>query len=414
MKDIKKYASTYIILCQCLRMPANTIMHNGFMINYLKSHDIRSGDIIFIMNVIPYVIKCIFLVIFARYLDKSTSVKLNIWGYLLLISGFLLFIFPNFINLMTSLDFFILGMILFSFGNTIYNSNWYTIVCSLIKYQNRQKFLGILRLSWQIFGLIFSIVCSAYFTYASDANVFLYTLLFLTFSLLVGMYFYYHIISSSRDLRKTNNQAFDSITKLSVKKYYIKFLVYIFVVNALTINIPIIMQLYQKEVLSFTDRDTLNMGYIFIFGQIVGFWFGRTISGQIGFIISNVTRATILLLILSLNICNDYIFLTIMAIFNFLLGSSTAIYDISETITIIKISSKKNHSLFISILNTAIAIGATLGSLSYSFYFKLNFQDFEFKTDLISLGKFEILFLIIAIMTILVELFRQFIKIFSK
>jgi MFS family permease len=322
---------------------------NGFLLSYFLKMGFESSDVLILLS-LPSVIMFLLSVPFAYYADRYGKKKIGISGMILMISGFFFIILAGFFDQQISIRFIVGGIALFSIGLSAFLSGWFALLSPLIPETIRGSFFGTLRVSWQIFA----IVCSLILTFILEKNASLgtYQLILVFFTcLLISQIFLYLKIP---EIEKSEFQK-KSIWKIAAAipevPGYLPFCAYCFLLMLATGAWPVTMGLLEKNVLHFSDDTIVHMGTMLFLGSMVGFYTGGKMVDKFGTKMVFLVVHFSYFLFLFLVILRGLIPVSLVSYFSFLtfsLGLIQASSSIALTSEMMALAPAKNKAVIIS------------------------------------------------------------------
>ena len=130
---------------------------NGLLLAYFSRLKIPSSEILFLLA-LPSILQFLLVLIFSYLSDRVGKKVIGASGLLCSASAFYLFWQAGFIEGFWRYGLTVMGVIFFGVGTAMTFSNWFALLHPLVPQQIRGRFFGRLRLTWQGFGFLFSLL----------------------------------------------------------------------------------------------------------------------------------------------------------------------------------------------------------------------------------------------------------------
>lgn len=269
-----------IVLSVCASIMPQLFFKNGFLLSYLLKTGFKSSEVLILLS-FPPGIMFLLSVPFAYYADKYGKKKIGVSGIILTIFGLLFIMLAGFFDQQISIKFIVGGIALFSIGVSAYLSGWLALLSPLIPADIRGSFFGTLRVSWQIYAIVCSLILTFILTKDASLEIYQIILSFFTCLLIVQIFLYLKIpeIETSRPKKKSIWKIVARIPEISG---YLPFCAYCFLLMLATGAWPVTMGLLEKNVLNFSDDTIVHMGTMLFIGSMIGFYTGGKMVDKFG------------------------------------------------------------------------------------------------------------------------------------
>ncbi|NEO54642.1 MAG: MFS transporter [Okeania sp. SIO3B5] len=398
-----------IILCQCVGILPLIFLKNGFVLNYIQKFGIGDEVIILLLTFIPNIIVLAIKLPLAFLSDRKGIKKIgniSIWMQLL---GFgilpLIYFIPD-----NSSFLFTLSIIIYSLGNSIFFSNWFSLISPLIDKKEVGGFFAILRISARITGLTLTFISSGLIVLYKSEYVYISILSLITFLLAIRFKYYSKIPELTKPNKDIGN-IFISWRILRKNRSYIRFCKYYFCISFLTSSLPLFFNLFEKATLNLSESQIIMMGFVTQIGSIAGFWIGAQIvdykSNQYLFRMSNATFFIIVTLFMFVkSIVNTPNIITV-TILTFIMGLTISAFRIGAIAEPLKQIQEEQKSFGITLSLIMEPAGGTLSGLILSQYLKY-WKDLNLTIGKLALSHYEIYIGAIAIVFLFINIFFRF------
>ena len=130
---------------------------NGLLLAYFSRLEISSSEILLLLA-LPSILQFMLVLVFSYLSDRVGKKLIGATGLFCSASAFYLFWQAGFSEGFWRHSFSVVGVVFFGIGTAMSFSNWFALLHPLIPQQIRGRFFGRLRLTWQGFGFLFSLL----------------------------------------------------------------------------------------------------------------------------------------------------------------------------------------------------------------------------------------------------------------
>ncbi len=130
---------------------------NGLLLAYFSRLEISSSEILLLLA-LPSILQFMLVLVFSYLSDRVGKKLIGATGLFCSASAFYLFWQAGFSEGFWRHSFSVAGVVFFGIGTAMSFSNWFALLHPLIPQQIRGRFFGRLRLTWQGFGFLFSLL----------------------------------------------------------------------------------------------------------------------------------------------------------------------------------------------------------------------------------------------------------------
>ena len=130
---------------------------NGLLLAYFSRLEISSSEILLLLA-LPSILQFMLVLVFSYLSDRVGKKVIGATGLFCSASAFYLFWQAGFSEGFWRHSFSVAGVVFFGIGTAMSFSNWFALLHPLIPQQIRGRFFGRLRLTWQGFGFLFSLL----------------------------------------------------------------------------------------------------------------------------------------------------------------------------------------------------------------------------------------------------------------
>jgi MFS family permease len=407
--EIKK-SHRNIILTQCAGLLAMQFLGNGFVLNYIKKFGVADGTTMLLLTFIPNLLIVLMTLPLAHLSDKVGMKKIGNTGNSLQVLGFglltLAYFYPS-----HAVTIFVLSILIYSFGFSLFASNWFALIDPLVKPEGRGRFFAVLRIIWQLVGIVITFIVSSLIVFSDSKIMYLWILAFITVMMAVRIIFYVRIPEVKKPDKSLGSMK-DSWRKLKKNKVYIKFCWYSFFMTFLASGLMTFFNLFEKGSLGFSESQIVIMGFVGQGGAIVGFWAGAMVVDRKGnevlFSVANVVKLLIVGLFVFIKIIPLPAIITAGCL-TFMFGFIYSAFGIGATAEALKRVDDEAKSFGIGVSATMAAAGGVLASLFSSQYLKFG-TDLSVSFGSLQLNHYELYLVFISFGYLLINLFFRFKK----
>ena len=362
-KQTKKTLLT-IILAQCAGLIFFLFFNNGFILTYLSQLEIPSYHILFLLSLIPMG-GLLFTLPFAYLSDRLGKKKIGQSGLISSVLGMFILIAAGSFKAQGAMISTI-GIAIISLGFTAFGASWLALLSPIIPEEIRGRFFGILRVSWQLCGIAFTLTVTALLTVFTTIHFFQYVLLFGLGGAVIRICLY-QTLPELEPTPPPTKSLFSSLLEIMRTPGYLPFCAYMFLITLFTGAIPWVIGLLGKDILLFSDSQILLLGNAGAAGAVIGFYLGGKMVDKIGtksvFLICHIGFSIILLLTALRGIFpfSDIVTLCLMSGFFGITFAASSIAILSELMAIIPVENKSLSTGFhVSLYNAGLAFSSLL------------------------------------------------------
>ena len=335
---------------------------NGLLLAYFSRLGLSSGEVLALLA-LPALVQFLLVVPFGFLSDWFGKKRLGLAGLSCTALGLML---------MTSLGslpdprWMAWGATgLFSLGSALLNSNWFALVDPLIPSQERGRFFGNLRLTWQTVGFLFALGASHFLGQSSELQVYQVLFGLIAFFGVARMGSYWKIPEVERS-HPPSASFRKVITEVLALPGYLPFCAYCFLLMLFTGACPQLFGLLERNVLGFNDDQLVWVGSLLTVGSLAGFVLGGRAVDRFGtryvFLLCHLAFGTILLLFLGRSLV-PVPPLVWVGFLTLLFGVALAASGIAMTSEILSLIPKENKSLATGVWLTLHSGGAGLSGI---------------------------------------------------
>lgn len=259
-----------IIAMQCAGSVSMLLFQNGFALTYALKLGIAPHSILSLFAMLPLLGMLLTLPL-AYASDRFGKKRMGLAGVMLSLIGFLLL--PAAPILPWTAAGLWIGILIFSAGNAAGTASWFALLSPIIPAEIRGRFFGRLRVSWQTFGLLFSLAVAALLKWNESVRV--YQLILAATALLLAVRLVlYRRIPELEPPCASDGGFLSALTAVLRIPGYLPFCFYLFLIALFTGSAVMLFGLLEKQVLGFSDSRIVVMGNLLAFGSIAGFFAG--------------------------------------------------------------------------------------------------------------------------------------------
>jgi MFS family permease len=395
-----RHTQFMVFTTACLGGVAYLGFTNGFLLAYFSRLNLSEGLILGLLAA-PAIVQFLLVVPFGYLSDWFGKKLLGTIGIVGMTSALGILAAPELfseVSLTVSV-----GVVLFSAGSALVQSNWFALLDPLIRERERGRFFGSLRLTWQTFGFFFALGVSYLLERFSEIETYRWILGGIALLGLLRLFSYWgipeleHSHPPSASLRKT----FFEVLALPG---YLPFCAYCFLLMLFTGACPQLFSLLERQVLGFSDDQLVLVGNLLTVGALVGFVLGGRAVDRFGtryvFLLCHLLFGVILVLFLFREQV-PFPLMVFLGMLTLLFGFAQAASGIAMTSEILSLIPKENKSLATGIWLTLHSGGAGLSGLLCGQVLEVGLLSSEWGFSGMRLSAYDSLILICGVMTLL-------------
>lgn len=267
-----------VIVAQCAGAISTLLLQNGFILTYALKLKLPPHGVLLLFSMLSLIGMLLTLPL-AYISDRFGKKRIGILGAVLSLAGFLLL--PAAGSFSWALGFLWTGMIVFSIGNAAGVAGWFALLSPIIPAEIRGRFFGRLRVSWQSFGLLFSLTVAGLLKWREEVWVYQAVLAAAGFLLAIRLFVYLKIPELEPKCA-SDGGFFKALVGVIKIPGYMSFCCYLFLLALFTGASVTLFGLLEKEVLGFSDSRIVVMGNLLAIGAIAGFFAGGKMVDRFG------------------------------------------------------------------------------------------------------------------------------------
>ncbi len=273
-----------VIVGQCTGALAQLTFSNGLLLLFLQSAGFDGASALLLMSIYG-IVQPILLLPFAYIGDRDRR-RMLMLGALWSMVGFAALA-------TTSLPFWLrlgshgamipaaVGIAVFALGVAFMGAPWYAILSEIVPSHMRGSFLGKLRLSWQMVGLGFGVVCTFLLGLGQQGRMLQIIILCCVAGMAIRMVTFRGIPPLER--HPPNDARFrDAVWSVVCIPGYSGFCCYVFLLTLVTASAATLFALIEKDAAGFHDRGVVWMGNLLAMGAVAGFYLAGLLVDRIG------------------------------------------------------------------------------------------------------------------------------------
>ena len=353
-------AQRRIIMANCAGMVPMLAYSNGFMLALLGEVGISREDALQALA-IPSVIGALTSIPLAYVGDRIGTRRMGSIGCGLMIAGICLMIFaawgrmPNLMRVAIAVD---------SLGTAALSSVWFTVLVSVVSNEQRGRFLGRMRMSWQLVGVVVGLVLAGLMQATHELEIFLAVLVIFVVCQLTRMTFF-RMLPQPLALDGGHNGFLKALTSILPTPMYLPFGAYSFLLRLAVGSLPWVFLLLEKDVHGMSSGEFMLLANLLAVGSLAGFWIGGRLVDRHGtrpvFLVAHAGFAGIALFVLLRGAIPLPIF-AVFAIATMCWGMIDACAGIAQNTETFALAPSQHRSLAITILITSSTAGTALSA----------------------------------------------------
>lgn len=352
-----------IILTQCVGVIAILLFSNGFMLTYLSRLGIPSYRILFLLSLVP--LTSLFTTMpFAYLSDRFGKKWIGNRGLLTLLAGLLLLTAAGSFEKQAELI-AVGGILIIALGGSANTSSWFALLSPIIPKEIRGRFFATLRISWQLCGIVFTLILTALLEIFTQIRFFQYVLVFVIGMTVLRIHLY-RKIPELESGTLSSQKIWTTLSAILRIPSYLPFCAYAFLLTLVIGSIPWVFGLLGKDALLFSDAQIFIMSNFGAVGAIFGFYFGGKMVDKFGtkpvFLICHLSFSSVLLLAVLRGLL-PFSPIAAMSLVSGLFGLSAAASSIAFSSELLAIIPVENKSLSTGFYLSLTSAGTAFSSL---------------------------------------------------
>lgn len=394
-----------VIMFTCANIFSFQAFSNGIILLYLKALGISESRLLVYIT-IPVLFLTVFRIPIAFFADRVGKKKLGYIGILTGFVGFLVILSASFASSSINEWIVLAGILLFSSGSVLTAAGWFALLDGIIHKDIRGRFLGRMRLSWQITGVVFSAFVAWIMMEMPGVGAFRVILGIISFFAFIRLFLYMRIPEVEKP-RPGRKGAFATLAEIIRSDGVASFGAYVFLLTFFTSNAPSIFSLMEKQFIGISDSFVVALATLTLIGSITGYWLGGQAVDRFGtkpvFMICHLSYPAIFAI---------YIFrgafpLSIMpplVLAHFLFGLIVASASIAITTEMLALLPENNKSVASSFMISFQLGGSAAAGFVCAGIVKMAFLKSTWNFHFLELNKYDSILLGCAVMVLMLVL----------
>ena len=389
-----------IIYTQCTGAVSMLLVQNGFVLTYSLRIGIPPHGILFLFSMLSLVGMLLTLPL-AYMSDRFGKKRVGLIGAVISLAGFLLL--PLAGSLPWAAGFLWTGLLVFSVGNATGMAGWFALLSPIIPAEIRGRFFGKLRISWQTFGLLFSLGVAGLLKWRETIPMYQAVLAAAAGLLAMRMMLYRKI--PELEPERADTDSFRTMLFGIVKvPGYISFCCYLFLQALFTGAAATVFGLLEKEVLGFSDSRIVVMGNLLALGSIGGFFVGGKMVDRVGTHRVFLSTHGLFALVLTGFCLRGLVPLNPIwpiSVLTMLFGAVSGAFGIASTSEMLALIPPKNKSIATGVFSALTWAGVSASNLLVGQAFKFNVLIPEWQIGSLTLSAYDTVLISSAILMFL-------------
>ncbi len=401
-KDCKK-AMRNAVFAQCFGTLGMLLFENGMLLLFLLALGISQTRVMSYLAV-PWM--CFIVTVpAAYYAGRIGQKKVGASGNLLCVLGVFTISCAGFASGTVLREIIsVSGIVLLALGLSMFQSSWFALLRPIVPPKIRGRFLGHLRLSWQISCIIISGIAAWILSLCSALWV--YQAIIATLAVLIlGRSFFYDKIPELVKPSLTTGSFRESFMKILHLQGYASFGAYIFLIKIFTAYCPTIFALLEKQVLHLDSGTVIWLANIGLAGSFAGFFLGGWMVDKIGtkmiFVMCHIGFALILGIFVMRGFCGSLMLMPALWFSHFFFNLTVAASSIAITTEILAMLPALNSALASSMLMAFVYAGTAVAGFVGATAIDLGFLMENWTLWSMEMSRFDSILLACAVMILL-------------
>jgi MFS family permease len=392
------------ILCQCFGCLGYLTHANGLLLVYLTRLGQPSARVVFFLSIWP-LISALFMLPAAYISDRHGKQLLGLIGGMLITCSFGLMMAVAAFEPATQPWIIAASMLLYGLGGAAFNATWFALLSPVVPEAMRPRFFGVLRMSWQVVGVVFTVICAMLLRGDVAIRTYVAVLAVATCGTAARCVVYWRIPELEK-VKSTGRSFRESCALVMRTPGYMPFCAYVFLLTLSTASCTVIFGLLLKHVMRVDDGTVVwLMGVGMMLGQLLGFYLGGKAVDRWGtkssFLVCHFGFALVLVLIVGRGLLPAGVQFAAVALLALTFGAIGAASSIAISTEMLVLIPPQDKSISTSMCVLLQQAGGSLSGLVFSAMLKLEMLNEQWSWLGVTFSRYETILLGCGLMVLL-------------
>jgi MFS family permease len=253
---------------------------NGVLLLYLTKLDFGSASTLLILA-LPMIALPVLQMPAAYRADRRGVRGFVLLGNAVCVGGFAIVAAAGLLPGALAAPVAVVGIAIYAVGASLGNAAWFSMLSPLVPAGMRGGFFGSMRVTWQLTGLAFGVICTFALGRDTPLAVFVAILAVISAAMVVRVVYLARV--PQLDAPRPHGQGLiAAVVAVSRAPGYASFCCYTFLLTLVTANAPTVFALLEKDAAGFGDRAVVWMGNLLAMGSVVGYFLGGRLIDRLG------------------------------------------------------------------------------------------------------------------------------------
>ena len=346
---------------------------NGLLLLYLAALGVDPSGILTYLS-LGNIVSAALMIPFAFLSDRYGKKRVGVGGQFFAIAGFGMISLSAFASREAASLVILAGIVSFWVGSTMMMSGWFALLSPIVPADERGRFFGRLRISWNLVGVVFAAGATAALTDDSPPEAFQILFALIAVALFVRLLFY-RTLPELEPPRPASAPVVKTILAILRTNNYASFVAYVFLLTLFTTGVLGLFGLVEKKVLLWGDDEVVWMANLTIVGSLAGFGLsGRAVDRygtKVVFLACHFGFALVMLAFLGRAFVSASVLPFALGVIHFALGMAMAASSISISTEILALIPPEDKSLSTAVCTTLQRAGQGLSGLICAWMLRL-------------------------------------------
>jgi MFS family permease len=356
-----------VIVAQCFGAIGITSFKFGLLLLFLTASGFGPVSVMLLLAC-PFAFRAILTVPGAYWADSYGKKRLGGFGMVLTVAGFTLIAVAPLVGSAWATLATIVGVAAYSMGDAFMAAGWFALLSPIVPEDERGRFFGRLRFSWQAVAILFFFGASLFLSKDTPPSLFVPVMAAIAASLLVRLVIYRLGIPEIEGPRRAPVGFSGTFMSVLRAEGYMSFCAYVFLLALVTTGCPHLFGLIEKKVLLMHDQEVVWLGNLGMIGAFAGFYLGGRAVDRWGtkpvFLVCHFGYGVTLFGFLFRGIVSAAApMFACLGVINFAFGAIAAASSVAVSTEMLALIPPQNKSLSTSVCMTLLTGGGALSGI---------------------------------------------------
>jgi len=399
----RRNAKRAIVISQCFGMILSTVFTGMILLLYMKALKMDGAVIVLCLSIQPLMTAGLGLPL-ASWSDRFGKKRLGLPGLWLMAFAAVLLIAASHVPSALGPSIIVLALLFFSVGVTLFGAGWLALLFPIVPQPERGRFFSVLRTSFQIVGILFSVWCMR-MLHDREADSAIFHLIFgvALIAQLIRIVLY-NQIPEVEPPHPAHGRIWPALGRFWRIPRFAPFSVYLFLFSFFTANRLALFGLVEKEVLTMKDSLVVLLGILTQLGLLSGYaaggWAVDRFKTKKVFISGHFLFAATMILFVLRGAFGRWIF-PVIGTSHFMLGFVSAGVSIAIVTERMALLPKNDRSLASAVTGMMISLGVAGGSAFSGLILKMKVLRSQWHIFSLPVSDYDALILFYGLMVLL-------------